>query len=77
MSWNSRIEITHVVEKTTVEYLEALDEELKNIKGYVEAEPISVEKKELKSSTDTDCSYIHQEIKKGLGNLAEMTVDSD
>jgi len=76
VSWNSRIEITRVVEKSTVKYLEALDEELKNTKGYFEAEPISVEKKELKSSTDTDCGYIHQEKKKGLGYLAEMTVDT-
>jgi len=35
-----------------------------------------VEKKELKSTTDIDCGYIHQEIKKGLGYLAEMTVDT-
>lgn len=76
VSWNSRVEIKRVVEKSTVEYLDVLDEELKNIKGYVEAEAILVEKKELKSATDTDCGYIHQDLKKGLGYLAEMTVDT-
>ena len=76
VSWQSRIEITRVVEKSTVDYLKALDEELKNTIGYVPPYPTIVEKKELKSTTDPDCGYIHQDLKKGLGYLAEMTVDT-
>jgi len=77
VSWESRVEVIKLVEKTTVEYLDALDEELKTIKGYVEAAPVVVEKKELKSVTDPECGYIHQDLKKGLGYLAEMTVDTE
>jgi len=76
VSWNSRVEITRLVEKSTVKYLDSLDEELKTIKGYIDVAPIIVEKKELKSTTDKECGYIHQDIKKGLGYLAEMTVDT-
>ena len=76
VSWQSRIEITRLVERSTVDYLQALDEELRNTEGYVPPKPIITEKKELKSKTDTDCGYIHQDIKKGLGYLAEMTVDT-
>jgi len=76
ISWESRVEVTKLVEKSTVDYLDALDEELKSIKGYVEAPPIILEKKELKSTTDPECGYIHQDLKKGLGYLAEMTVDT-
>jgi len=77
VSWESRVEVTKFVEKTTVEYLDALDEELRVTKGYVEAAPIVEEKKVLKSTTDKECGYIHQDIKKGLGYLAEMTVDTE
>lgn len=76
VSWQSKVNIIGMVEKSTVEYLEALDEELKNTKGYTDHLPTKTEKKELKSTTDPDCGYIHQEIKKGLGYLAEMTVDT-
>ena len=76
VSWQSKVEITKVVEKSTVDYLEALDEELKNTIGYVPPSPTIVEKKELKSATDPDCGYIHQDMKKGLGYLVEMTVDT-
>ena len=61
------------VEKSTVDYLEALDKELKNTIGYIPPSP-TVEKKELKSTTYPECGYIHQGIKKGLGYLVEMTV---
>jgi len=77
VSWESRVQITKQVEKSTVEYLDALDEELRAIKGYVEAPPIVIEKMELKSTTDPECGYIHQDIKKGLGYLAEITVDTE
>ena len=76
VSWQSRVEITRVVEKSTVDYLEALDEELMKTEGYISPSPTIIEKKELKSKTDPDCGYIHQDIKKGLGYLAEMTVDT-
>jgi transposase len=76
VSWESRVEVIRLVEKSTVEYLGALDEELKATKGYVETTPMIVEKKELKSATDPDCGYIHHDTKKGLGYLAEMTVDT-
>ena len=76
VSWASRVEISRVVEKSTVDYLEVLDEELRTTEGYVQASPVLVEKKELRSSTDSDCGYIHQDRKKGLGYLAEMTVDT-
>ena len=76
VSWASKIEITKVVEKSTVDYLEALDEDLKKTEGYVPPYPTVIEKKELKSKTDPDCGYIHQDLKKGLGYLAEMTVDT-
>ena len=55
VSWNSRVEITRLVEKSTVKYLDSLDEELKTIKGYIDVAPIIVEKKELKSTTDKEC----------------------
>jgi transposase len=76
VSWGSKVEVTRLVEKSTVDYLDALEEELKKVEGYVPACPTIVEKKELKSTTDADCGYIHQDIKKGLGYLAEMTVDT-
>ena len=76
VSWDSRVEIHRVVEKSTVKYFDALDEELRRTIGYVEATPVPVEKKELKSATDKDCGYIYQENKKGLGYLVKMTVDT-
>jgi len=76
VSWQSKVEVTRLVEKSTVDYLEVLDEELKKTEGYVPAYPSIIEKKELKSRTDVDCGYIHQDTKKGLGYLAEITVDT-
>jgi transposase len=77
VSWNSKVEIIRVVEQSTVDYLEALDRELRNTEGYQEPVPTIIEKKELKSATDRDCGYIHQDLKKGLGYLTEMTVDTN
>jgi len=76
VSWQSKVEITKQVEKNKVDYLEALNEELRKTEGYVPAYPSIIEKKELKSKTDTNCGYIHQDTKKGLGYLAEITVDT-
>lgn len=76
VSWHSKVEITRLVERSTVDYLETLDEELRNTEGYVPPYYEVTEKKELKSMTDADCGYIHQDAKKGFGYLAEMTVDT-
>jgi hypothetical protein len=65
-----------MVEKSTVEYLDALDEELKQAVGYVAPSHPVVEKKELKSRTDPDCGYIHHDTKKSLGYLSDVTVDT-
>lgn len=73
----SRIEINREVKQSTVHYLDALDEELRQQPGYKEPTPIIKEKTVVSSTTDTDCGYINQERKKGLGYLAEMTVDTE
>lgn len=44
--------------------------------GYKQPVPGKIEKKVVKSSTDTDCGYISQERKKGLGYLTKMTTDT-
>ena len=76
ISHNSKIEITEVIEKSSVHYLDALDEELKRQPGYCEPKSTKEEKTKLISSTDKDCGYINQGQKKGLGYLTEMTVDT-
>jgi transposase len=77
VAWESRVERNRVVEKSTVDYLETLEVELRNTEGYSEPVPMVMEKKELRSSTDPDCGYIHQGRKRGLGYLTEMTVDTE
>ena len=47
VSWASRVEITRVVEKNTVDYLEALDEELKKTEGYVPPYPTVIDKERI------------------------------
>jgi len=76
VSWESRIEVIKLVKKSTVDYLNVLEEELRKTERYVKASPVIMEKIELKSSTDTDCGYIHHDTKKGLGYIAKMTVDT-
>ena len=77
VSESSLIEIQREVEQSTVHYLDVLDDELKRMPGYKEPSTTKKAKKIVKSSTDTDCGYINQEHKKGLGYLAEMTVDTE
>jgi len=77
VSKESKVEMLRQVERSTVSYLDSLDQELKETVGYKEPVPVIEERMELKSSTDPDCGYIHQERKKGLGYLAQMTVDTD
>jgi len=72
----SLIVITQEVDQSTVRYLAALDEELRQQPGYQEPTPTIKEKTILKSATDTDCGYINHENKKGLGYLTEMTTDT-
>ena len=72
----SKTDTTSVISKSTVKYLDALDEELSDLPGYREPVVTEVEKTIVKSRTDPDCGYIHQKRKKGLGYLTEMTVDT-
>ena len=76
VSWNSRYEAANVIERSTIKYMEELESELSSLPGYVESETIELEKESIKSHTDLDCGYIHQDRKKGLGYLTEMTVDT-
>ncbi len=72
----SKTDTTSVISKSTVKYLDVLDEELSHLPGYREPVVTEVENTLVKSSTDPDCGYIHQKRKKGLGYLTEMTVDT-
>ena len=72
----SFMKIVEEVEKNAVDYLDALDEELRQQEGYKEPVPVIEEKTTLKSSTDLDCGYIDHEHKKGMGYLSQMTVDT-
>jgi hypothetical protein len=76
VSANSVVEVTREVEKSTVKYLDALDDELRSQPGYREPEPTIAKKTVITSSTDNECGYINQERKKGLGYLTEMTTDT-
>ena len=74
---SSLLEIEREVEQSTVHYLDALDEELRQQPGYKESYPTVKDKTVISSSTDSDCGYINQERKKGLGFLTEMSVDTE
>ena len=76
VSGNSKLEVTQTVLKSTVHYLDELDKELSEQRGYRAPEPTEKEVTVLKSKTDPECGYIHQDRKKGLGYLAQMTVDT-
>jgi len=67
--------VTETLKHSTIHYLDELDVELSRLPGYKKPEKIEKEKLLIKSKTDNDCGYIHQERKKGLGYLTEMTVD--
>lgn len=56
--------------------MEELEAEHSFMPVYAVPENVETEKKYLKSHTDPECGYIHQEKKKGLGYLTEMTVDT-
>lgn len=56
--------------------MEELEAELSSMPGYKKPESVETEKEIVKSRTDPECGYIHQARKKGLGYLAEMTVDT-
>lgn len=76
VSCNSCQESIETVKKSTVKYMEELEEELSSMPGYTEPKEETEEKKSLKSSTDWDCGYINQKRKKGFGYITEMTVDT-
>ena len=73
----SLLEIEQEVEQSTVHYLDALDEELRQQPGYREPTPSVKDKTVVSSSTDSDCGYISHETKKGLGYLTEMSADTE
>lgn len=76
VSWDSRYEAVETVNRSTIKYMEELEEELASMPGYRNAENEETEKESLKSRTDPECGYIHQARKKGVGYLTEMTVDT-
>ena len=67
VSGNSKIEVTQTVLKSTVHYLDELDKELSEQRGYRAPEPTEKEVTVLKSKTDPECGYIHQDRKKRAG----------
>ncbi len=73
---SSKIIIKETVEKSAINYMDELDAELSQMKGYKEPEPKLIDKEFYKSTTDTECGYINQPNKKGLGYMAEMSVDT-
>lgn len=77
VSLTSKVETTVLVEKSVVSYLDELDAELETTPGYTVPKTVTEERLQLKSRTDIDCGYIHQERKKGLGYLVQMTVDTE
>ena len=76
VSDSSIIKIIEQVEKSAIDYLEALDEELRQQEGYKEPIFVVEEKTTFKSTTDPDCGYIDQKHKKGIGYLSQMTTDT-
>lgn len=62
----SLVELKQEVSKSTVRYMEVLDEKLHQQPGYRDPIPTVKEKIILKSSTDADCGYIIKKIKKVL-----------
>ena len=74
---SSLMETTKEVKQSTVQYLDALDDELRQQVGYKEPTPTVKEKTIISSITDPNCGYISHETKKGLGYIAEMTTDTD
>lgn len=76
VSLKSSIEVVETVQQSSIHYLDELEKEMSEIAGYKPPSTKEVTKRSLKSSTDSDCGYINQKNKKGLGYLTEMTVDT-
>lgn len=57
--------------------LDELEKEMSETPGYQPPVTKEVIKRSLKSITDSDCRYINQKNKRGLGYLTKMTVDTD
>lgn len=76
ISEGSIYEMKSVVSRSTVAYMDELDEEMSTLPGYRAPQSENIEKTIIKSTTDEDCGFINQVRKKGMGYLAEMTVDT-
>jgi len=76
VSKESKYDMVCELNKSTVSYLKDLDQELSTLPGYKNPISSKIEKTVVKSRTDSECGYIHQERKKGLGYLTEMTIDT-
>ena len=57
----SKTDTTMIISKSTVKYLDSLDDELSELPGYREPVTTEIEKTVVQSSTDPDCGYIHSE----------------
>ncbi len=76
ISEGSIYEMESVVSRSTVAYMDELDEKMSTLPGYRAPKPDNIEKTIIKSTTDEDCGFINQVRKKGMGYLAETTVDT-
>lgn len=76
VSKSSKVVVTEIIQKSTIKYMDELDKELSQMKGYKTPEPVVIKKELYKSNVDLECGYIAQPNKKGLGYMAEMSVDT-
>lgn len=76
VAWGSRDDSVKAIEKSAVSYLEELDRELQNTPGYKPPERAVEERNIVKSATDRDAGYISHANKKGIGYVAEISVDT-
>lgn len=60
VSWNSRYEAVETINRSTIKYMEELEEKISTMPGYKKPKHIETEKESLKSQTDPECGYIHQ-----------------
>jgi transposase len=77
VSWEKKTELTQVIERSSISYLEELDKELENTEGYKKPVLKKEEKRMMKNTTDPDCGYVNQPTKKGFGYNAQVTVDTE
>lgn len=58
ISWESRHDAVKTVNRSTIKYLEELDDKLSSMPGYTKPENEELQKEYLKSHTDPECGYI-------------------